>query len=170
MEMQTLDYLYTEAQTMLGYMDSVTAAATNAGIIIQTLSTDTQTLSGNLNQLVTFLNNNDVASASALIPSMQTLVTNDQTVLAGSTSQLTEINTVITDAVSLVNGLIPMITDAQRAIIGDGNTYHNYTCTACSIGCTKSRKFLLSDAMKKECEFDGSNIANFQEISSGRSV
>ncbi len=167
MEMQTLDFLDNQAQTMLGFMDSVTQAATNAGSIIQTLSTDIQTLSGNLNTLVTYLNNNDIASASALVTSMQAVITNDQTVLVDSGTQLSIINPVIESAVTLVNGLIPMITDAKREIIGDGTVQINYRCDACSIRCPKPRRFELSADMKKICELDGSKVANFVEIDRG---
>lgn len=76
--------------------------------------------------------------------------------------------TKLDEAETLVNGLIPMITEEIQKVAGDGQTWYNYECSGCSLGCKKEMKFRpVNEKTLKECELDRKNVANFEEVSVG---
>ena len=167
MEMQTLDYLSQKAQDMLTFLSYINGIFNNSVETLANLSTDSIDISTKLDQVTTYLQNSDITNASTLVDSIKEIVSNDKVIIDVTANGAAPVSDHIVAATAIVNELIPMITAAKVAIIGDGTIQINYKCSACSILCTKPLRFEISDAEKHHCQLDESNVANFVEISRG---
>ena len=67
------------------------------------------------------------------------------------------------EVITIVQALIPLITEEKRKVAGDGKTWYNYVCTECSLKCRGQYKFIPNPAVLLVCRLDGKNTAKFEQ-------
>jgi hypothetical protein len=192
MGIEQLDYLFAQSQTMLGYLDSMNAVIDNvetdltaiAGSLdtpaseIDNFNLDLEALIVSQDQLAAYIEAGETVNALGLVgnvkDSIGTAKNKIQTTkgyinsakATFSSFDLTVPKATIGTAKDLVNVLIPLITTEIEKVAGDGKTYYNYKCSACSLGCTSRKKFKPPlEAVLKICDLKGDNSADYTFIS-----
>ena len=67
------------------------------------------------------------------------------------------------EVITIVQALIPLITEEKRKVAGDGKTWYNYVCSECSLKCKGQYKFIPNSAILTICRLDGKNTAKFEQ-------
>lgn len=172
MGIEQFDYLYQQSQIILGLFSSLgtglTAINTESEAIAGKLATITANLSEidtNLTSISTAITAQEYETANTLINSTKTLAGSAATEAGYVQSIPTTVTTsqeALASALTIINSLIPLITDEISRIAGDGNTHYIYRCSACSLACKKDMKFVPADEkVLSTCELDGKKTASF---------
>jgi len=67
------------------------------------------------------------------------------------------------EVITIVQALIPLITEEKRKVAGDGKTWYHYVCSECSLKCKGQYKFIPNSAILTICRLDGKNTAKFEQ-------
>lgn len=178
MGIEQLDFLYQQAQIMLGLLSSLDTGLTAINTESEAVTGKLVIISGNLTEIDTNLNSisaaittQDYETASSIISASKTLVESAKAeagYVQSIPATVTSSREALTNATALINSLIPLITEEIQKIAGDGNTRYIYSCSGCSLNCKKEMKFIPPDKKALTvCELDGKKVANFVQVSIG---
>jgi hypothetical protein len=110
----------------------------------------------NLTDITSLLDGDEIDAAKDALIALKTNLDSLKTALE-------TMNSVNDNAKMIVAALRPLIHEEKRKIIGDGKTWYDYICKACSVQCPVSFRYQPAKRTLKYCHMKDDQSADYKE-------